>query len=104
MPPGVQEAALLTSCGVFQYRKAENAGYWTMPKGPSLSESNGVATLEGKLRITGGETAGLVGNDSAYHSDFESALTATVCLKISNYAFSGARVENLNFNQRLPKS
>lgn len=75
-----------------------------MPKGPSVLESNGVATLEGKLRLSGGEASGLVGNDSTYHSDFESALTATVCLKISNYAFSGARVENLNFNQRLPQS
>ena len=30
MPPGVTDAALLVSHGAFQYRKAENAGYWTM--------------------------------------------------------------------------
>ena len=66
--------------------------------GPSLSESNGVATLEGKLRLVEGSVVGS-GNASA---EFESALTATVCLKIVDFAFSGARIESVNFNQRLP--
>ena len=57
MPPGVTEAALLVSHGSFQYRKSENAGYWTMPKGPGLADNNGIATLEGKLRLFGGVSA-----------------------------------------------
>ena len=77
-----------------------------MPRGPSLSESNGVATLEGKLRLMGGVNAAATGADQieggVIQGEFESALTATVCLKIVDYAFSGARVESLNFNQRLP--
>ena len=36
--------------------------------------------------------------------DFESAITATVCLKVGNYSFSGSRIEGLNFSQRLPQS
>uniref|UniRef100_A0A7S3I5M3 Uncharacterized protein n=1 Tax=Favella ehrenbergii TaxID=182087 RepID=A0A7S3I5M3_9SPIT len=80
-----------------------------MPKGPSLTESNGVATLEGKLRLMGGVNA--TGADqvssievSTIQGEFESALTATVCLKIADYSFSGSRVESINFNQRLPQS
>lgn len=65
-----------------------------MPAGPSLSESNGVATLEGKLRLL----EGTVASQGSGSVEFESALTATVCLKIVDYAFSGARIESLNFN------
>ena len=63
-----------------------------MPRGPSIHDSNGIATLEGKLRLTG-----------ALNDDFESALTATVCLRIGNYNFSKTHVESVNFNQRLPQ-
>lgn len=63
-----------------------------MPKGPSLTESNGIATLEGKLRLIDG-TTGQSGN-----GDFESALTATACVKIVDFMFSGARIEALNFS------
>ena len=77
-----------------------------MPKGPGLADNNGIATLEGKLRLFGGvsasENEGLtkMRNQGA----FESAITATVCLKITNYSYSGSKVESVNFNQRLPQS
>ena len=110
MPPSVSEAALLATHGTFTYRKGENSGYWTMPSGPSVSESNGVATLEGKLRIGDGFVSSTDSNainesNSFSHSgDFESALTATICLKIRNYSFTGSHIEAVNFNQRLPQS
>lgn len=77
-----------------------------MPKGPSLVDSNGIATLEGKLRLFGG---GSPTNDNTGESltqirnqgDFESALTATVCLKIQNYSFSSSKIESINLSQRL---
>ena len=104
MPPGVSEAALLASHGSFTYQKAENSGYWTMPTGPSVFESNGVATLEGKLRLGDSLVSSTDSNPVnesnifSHHGDFESALTATVCLKIGNYTFSGSRIEAVNFN------
>ena len=110
MPPGVSEAALLATHGSFTYRTTENSGYWTMQNGPSLLESNGAATLEGKLRIGDGlvsSTDSSAINESnifSHSGDFESALTATICLKIRNYSFSGSHIEAINFNQRLPQS
>lgn len=75
-----------------------------MPKGPSIEESKGVATLEGKLRL-GGTGIGSGGPGvEATAADFECAITATVCLKINNFTFSGSRVEAVNFNQRLSQS
>lgn len=76
-----------------------------MPKGPSVVDSNGVATLEGKLRLVGGVTGEASDKPSGLSSqqaDFECALTATVCMKIDNFMFSGAHIEGLNLNQRLP--
>ena len=71
-----------------------------MPEGPSLTEGNGIATLEGKLRLTGGVYAQSGSNDGALaaSTEFESAVTATVCLKINNFSFSGAHIDALSFN------
>ena len=77
-----------------------------MSKGPNFVDSNGIATLEGKLRLFGGGTPTNDNNGESLtqirnQGDFESALTATVCLKIQNYSFSGSKIESINFNQRL---
>ena len=33
-------------------------------------------------------------------TEFETAMTATVCLKIANYSFSGAKIENIHLAKR----
>ena len=54
-----------------------------------MTEQHGRATLEGKLKLSSMEQDG--GLLSAGQSiEFETAMTATVCLKIANYSFSGA--------------
>ena len=68
-----------------------------MAQGPSIAESNGIAILEGKLKMGSVDQVADVGMLSAGQStEFESALTATVCLKISNFSFSGAIIENIH--------
>ena len=77
-----------------------------MQKGPSLIDSNGIASLEGKLRLAGGVSSAGSSAISSYEKndlssaqeDFESALTATVCMKINNYTFSGSHIEAVNLN------
>ena len=54
-PTEVTEASLISTHGSFSFSRKqgeENAsGIWSMSDGPSLTESNGVATLEGKLKL-----------------------------------------------------
>ena len=54
-PNDVSEAALMSTHGSFSYTKKEDQensfGMWNMSEGPSISESNGIATLEGKLKL-----------------------------------------------------
>ena len=64
-----------------------------------MTEQNGRATLEGKLKLSNLEQdGGLL--SAGQVSEFETALTATVCLKISNYSFSGAKIENIHLQKR----
>ena len=54
-PTEVCEAALMSTHGSFSYTKKQDQensyGMWNMSEGPSISDSNGVATLEGKLKL-----------------------------------------------------
>lgn len=54
-PNEVNDVALMCTHGSFKFSLSEEAGngsgLWTMPQGPSITESNGIATLEGKLKI-----------------------------------------------------
>ena len=108
-PTEVTEAALMSTHGSFNFsRKSgeENAsGMWSMSDGPSLTESNGVATLEGKLRLSTHDSVQegasvQSGKAVVQQTEFESAMTATVCLKIANYSLSGAKVENVHLQGR----
>ena len=71
-----------------------------MPQGPSLTEQHGRATLEGKLKLSSMEQDGGI-LSAGQTTEFETALTATVCLKIANYSFSGAQIENINLQKRV---
>ena len=64
-----------------------------------MTEQNGRATLEGKLKLNNFEQdTGLL--SAGQVTEFETALTATVCLGIQNYSFSGAKIENIHLQRR----
>ena len=45
----------MSSHGGFNYRKNENVGIWNIKNAPSLTDSSGVATLEGRLKLKGNQ-------------------------------------------------
>ena len=78
---------------------------WNMSEGPSISESNGIATLEGKLKLNTQDSiqegaSAQAGKAVVQQTEFENAMTATVCLRIANYSLSGAKIENIHLQQR----